>query len=60
MTKICTHRYKGLYGNYEPRFRQTRDGYFITDYKCQIKECNHWKLAHFKHKINSQKKPKRC
>lgn len=52
----CLHRYKGLNGNYHPRFRKTRDGYFVTDYQCQIKGCNHWKLNAFKHKLPKKKK----
>lgn len=47
--KRCTHRYKGLYGYYQPRTREGRDGYTWTDYKCQIIGCNHWKPT-FKNK----------
>jgi len=50
----CIHRYRGLYGKFEPRFKQRKiDGqwYFCTDYKCQIIGCNHWKLNHFIHKM---------
>ena len=38
----CVHRYKGLFGKYMPRFKRTRDGYWLTQYKCQIIGCNHW------------------
>jgi len=54
----CVHRYKGLYGNYVPRFRRMKENgklYFVTDYQCQIKGCNHWKLAHFKHLLPKRK-----
>jgi len=53
----CRHRYKGLQGNYEPRLRKRRingEWYWVTDYKCQIKGCNHWKLNHFKHKVKKK------
>ena len=49
--KRCNHRYKGLYGNYQPRMRRTRTGCWVTDYKCQIIVCNHWKLNYFRSKI---------
>ena len=52
--KRCTHRYKGLYGNYEPRHRRTRDGYWVVEYKCQIIGCNHWQ-EHFRNKLPKPK-----
>lgn len=57
----CIHRYKGLYGNYVPRFRKTRINgkwYFVTDYQCQIKGCNHWRLARFKYKLTKKEEGK--
>ena len=45
----CTHRYKGIWGIYHWRMRDTRDGYTLTEYLCQIKGCKHWKVG-FKHK----------
>lgn len=58
----CIHRYKGLYGRYQPYLRHTKDGYIITEYKCQIIGCGHWE-PHFKskctityHKHNRQAK----
>ncbi len=48
--KRCLHRYKGYEGDYTWRDRKTRDGWWITDYQCQIKGCNHWKET-FKNKL---------
>ena len=57
--KKCNHRYKGIYGNYVPRFKvRIIDGrkHFCTDYQCQIKGCKHWKINASAHKLPRKKR----
>ncbi len=52
--KKCIHRFKGIFGNYVPRWKvRIIDGknYHCVDYQCQIKGCQYWKLNRFKNRI---------
>lgn len=49
----CVHRYKGLFGRYVPRGRNTRNGYYLIEHQCQIKGCSHWRTS-FKYLIKKR------
>ncbi|MEK6884312.1 MAG: hypothetical protein AABY22_32070 [Nanoarchaeota archaeon] len=54
----CTHRFKGIYNQYNPRFKiRIRNGkrYLCTDYQCQIKGCQYWKIDKIGHLLPKKK-----